>query len=157
MPRSEFSKPTKREALKRSTSTPEYRAWINMKSRCNTPSSSHYEEYGGRGIRVCIEWETSFPAFLAAMGARPTADHSLDRIDTNGNYEPGNCRWATRKEQQRNLRTNRIVVTQDRGEETLAEAAERSGAKYNTVLYRLKRGWSLQQALSLAPQRGRRP
>jgi len=135
---------------------PEYRAWINMKSRCYTSSSTHYEQYGGRGISVCERWINSYAAFLNDMGPRPTPNHSLDRICPNGNYEPDNCRWATRTEQQRNIRTNRMVSIFGVST-TLAEAAERAGKKQNTVLYRLKRGWSPEQALSLPSQRGRKP
>jgi hypothetical protein len=134
----------------------EYRAWINMRSRCYTPSSTGYELYGGRGISVCADWNTSFAAFLRDMGHRPSPQHSLDRIDTNGNYEPENCRWATHKTQSRNVRSNRIVLISGRGA-TLAEAVESSGLPYNTVLYRIRRGWSDEQALNLPRRQGRRP
>lgn len=84
----------------------EYRAWNNMRQRCNNVSLPGYEDYGGRGIHVCAEWDCSagFPAFLEYVGRRPSAEHSLDRIDVNGNYEPGNVRWATRSTQMRNRR-----------------------------------------------------
>lgn len=138
------------------TRIPEYRAWINMKSRCLTPSSTGFENYGGRGIKVCDRWVNSFDAFLGDVGHRPTNGHTLDRIDTDGDYEPGNVRWATRKEQSRNLRVNRLV-TIDGVTRTLAEACEMAGMTYNTVLYRLKRGWSLTDALHLPCQQGKRP
>lgn len=88
--------------------TTEYRAWCHMRNRCNNPANKSYRHYGGRGIKVCDRW-TSFENFLADMGRRPAA-HTLERDDVNGNYEPGNCRWATAKEQQNNRRNNRYVI-----------------------------------------------
>lgn len=84
--------------------TPEHHAWLAMRARCENPNLPAFAYYGGRGIRVCDRWNNSFEAFLADMGKRPSPTHSLDRIDTNGNYEPSNCRWATKTEQARNTR-----------------------------------------------------
>lgn len=85
----------------------EYQAWISLKNRCNNPRAHRYADYGGRGIRVHQDWLRSFPAFLAAVGPRPTPTHSLDRIGNDRGYEPGNCRWATPKEQANNTRRRR--------------------------------------------------
>ena len=136
--------------------TPEYRHWINMISRCENPNTPGFDHYGGRGIKVCRRWRSAFTVFYADMGPRPSPDHSLDRINVNGNYEPGNCRWATSSEQCRNTRVNKIVTIKGR-EVTLAEAAENAPVPYNTVLYRLKRGWRVEDAVSRPPQRGVRP
>jgi len=125
--------------------TQEYKAWTNMWSRCTTPSSTGFHNYGGRAIRVCERW-SDFNNFLTDMGMRPSPRHSIDRIDVNGNYEPTNCRWAEAKQQGRNRRQQHYVTIQNR-QMTLAEAVEQSGLKYNTVLYRLKRGWTISKAL----------
>jgi len=82
--------------------TPEYISWRAMLRRCSDPKHERFKHYGGRGIKVCERWRESYVAFLADMGRRPSPKHSIDRIDGDGDYEPSNCRWATRSEQERN-------------------------------------------------------
>ena len=87
--------------------TPEFVAWVMMKQRCYNPKVRGWKYYGGRGIKVCPEWRDDFRAFLAHIGPRPGPGWSVDRIDPDGNYEPGNVRWATALTQQRNRRDRR--------------------------------------------------
>lgn len=112
-----------------------------MRARCNNPKHEYYALYGGRGIRVCDRW-SDFVNFIADMGDRPGKGWSLDRYpDPNGNYEPGNVRWATIHDQQRNKRTNRILTFQG---ETMCEKdwATRLGIDHQTISARLINGWS---------------
>lgn len=141
-------------ATGRSTAThgmrnsPEYQAWIDMRRRCEHARRKSFPTYGGRGIKVCARWRQSFKSFLTDMGLRPSPKHSLDRYpDTNGDYEPTNCRWATAKQQTRNRRSNRIISYGGQNM-TLAEAGERFGIRRDTIAARLKRGWSIERALS---------
>jgi hypothetical protein len=101
----------KEKVIERSTThglykTEGYYSWYNMKQRCYNSNLKRYEDYGGRGIKICDRWLNSFENFLTDMGEKPTPQHSIDRIDVNGNYEPSNCRWATPKEQRINQRKN---------------------------------------------------
>lgn len=120
-----------------------HNTWMRMHDRCRNDRSGNY---GQRGIRVCARWQ-SFVAFYEDMGDPPSDAHSIDRIDVNGNYEPGNCRWATRKEQARNTRANTLL--RHRGEErTLAEWSELTGIKSTTICRRLASGWEIGRALT---------
>lgn len=92
------------------SSSSEYSIWNMMIQRCHNPKNQRYSYYGGRGIKVCDRWHDSFASFLADMGSRPSPLHSIDRWpDNNGDYEPGNCRWATKSQQARNTRFNRMT------------------------------------------------
>lgn len=118
--------------------TPEYNSWQRAKARCFLKSDRKYSDYGGRGITMCPEWTASFQAFIDYMGPRPK-DTSLDRINNNGNYEPGNCRWATRTEQVRNRRKT-IFLTHDGLTLSMPEWAERLGIKYDTLKAKRRKG-----------------
>jgi hypothetical protein len=117
-----------------------------MKQRCYDQSNKNYFNYGGRGIEICERWLHSFENFLADMGERPSPKHSIDRIDNNGNYEPGNCRWATDLEQANNTRKNRLL-TVDGETKTMAEFSKDNNLRIGTVHRRLKLGWSHEKAI----------
>lgn len=129
--------------------TPEYKVWSSMIQRCTNPRARGFENYGARGIRVCSEWSEAmgFQSFIASMGKRPTPHHSLDRKNNEGNYEPSNCRWATRVQQAMNKRTSCVLIV---GAESLSirEWAERTGLGKSTIKERLKRGWTPMRAIS---------
>jgi hypothetical protein len=131
--------------------TPEYKAWVNARSRCHNESSPAYPDYGGRGVTMCERWRGSFQAFLEDMGPRPGKAYSLDRHPNNdGNYEPGNCRWATRREQAQNRRSTKLLTLN--GETAcVGEWERRQGFSHHTINNRLKRGWSVEEAI-LAPK-----
>ena len=84
--------------------SPEYKAWSSMKTRCGNPNNNRWKYYGGRGISVCNEWVNNFSAFFDHIGPRPSPVHSIDRINNDGDYEPGNVKWSTPSEQARNRR-----------------------------------------------------
>jgi hypothetical protein len=119
---------------------PSYASWKNMRARCENPNAEGYEQYGGRGITFCERWR-DFDNFWIDMGKTWRPRLSLDRIDVNGNYEPGNVRWATSKTQARNRRNNHIIDTPD-GPMNIAEAAEKYGVKFHTIVARLRYGWT---------------
>ena len=127
--------------------TAEYAVWGHMRSRCNNPKHPAYVNYGGRGIRVCKRWET-FKNFFADMGARPTSDHTLERLNNDGDYKPSNCVWALPKEQSRNKRSNRWLT--HNGETLiLADWAKRIGTQPTTLWLRLEKGWSVADTLTV--------
>jgi hypothetical protein len=132
--------------------TPEYRVWAALIQRCRNSNDSAYQNYGERGIRVCDRWG-SFENFMADMGERPSPDHSIDRINNDGNYEPGNCRWATMAEQSRNTRVN-VLITHDGETLCVAEWAERYGIPQERLNGRLKSGWDFEKAVSTPPRQG---
>lgn len=124
----------------------EYYIWQQMKNRCTNPNAKYYEYYGGRGIKISDRWLNSFENFYADMGPKPTNQHSIDRIDNNGNYEPGNCRWGTKIEQMNN-RSNNIIVNYKNKEYTLAEISRTFNINYDLLRQRVNRGWSIIEAI----------
>jgi hypothetical protein len=132
-----------------------------MLARCLEPSNPAHAYYKGRGITVCDRWrfgddgKTGFECFLDDMGERPSLAHSLDRIDNNGSYEPGNVRWATKTEQANNRITNTIVELN--GERmTLAEACRRSGVPKDRARSRIRSGWPMDAIFAAGNFRGQR-
>lgn len=135
-------------------SIPEYWVWHSAKDRCHNPNDAKFKHYGGRGIQMCQEWRDSFTAFIANMGRRPKGKYTLDRIDNDGDYEPGNCRWATYAEQNRNNRRTRFLTFQ--GEtHCLSDWATKLGMCRATLDGRFRLGWSIEEAFT-APLHSRR-
>lgn len=127
--------------------TPEYRCWMAIKNRCLNPKSRVYKDYGGRGVRICKRW-LIFENFLADVGRRPTPKHTIDRFpNNNGNYQPGNVRWATRRQQIENRRST-IFVWYDGKKIPLMEACRILKLANNAVWMRIQRGQTPEEAIS---------
>ena len=126
--------------------TPEYRIWADILNRCRNKKRQAFKTYGGRGIYVCDRWH-KFENFISDMGLRPSINYSIDRIDVNGNYEPGNVQWGLKIDQNKNKTTNKRVIFQD---ELLiaSEVARKIGIKPCTLTKRLQYGFPLEKALS---------
>lgn len=118
-----------------------------MKQRCYNKNEKNYGGYGGRGIKVCDRWRDHFAMFIQDMGPRPSPQHSLDRIDVNGDYCPENCRWATQAEQQQNRRVN-ILLKFNGKVQCLAVWARELGIGEWALASRIRRGWSIERALT---------
>jgi hypothetical protein len=116
----------------------EYKTWMSMWTRCSNPKATGYESYGGRGIRVCKRWMT-FEQFYADMGPRPEGT-SLDRINTDGNYSPRNCRWATPADQARNRRNNHLFTAWGESH-IIPDWSSITGINSRTLWTRIRRGW----------------
>ena len=126
---------------------PEHIAWQRMRIRCYCKTSDNYAFYGGRGIQVCDKWRDSFEAFLADIGPKPSKTSSLDRIDSNGHYEPGNVRWAEKLVQANNTRSNRRLTFEDKTL-TIAEWSRVVGLSQSTIWRRLHLGWPVEETLT---------
>jgi hypothetical protein len=136
---------TKHGHAKRNRASPEYVCWAGMIVRCEDPKADRYARYGGRGITVCARWHT-FENFLADMGIKPSPEHSIERNNANGHYEPGNCRWATRTEQANNTARNRFIEHMGR-RQTVVQWARELGILDKTIYERLRKGWPMERVL----------
>lgn len=129
------------------TKTPEHDTWVNIRQRCENPKCLTYAKYGAKGISVCERWQ-SFENFLADMGKKPTPKHTIDRFPNNsGNYEPGNCRWATQAQQQVNRRNN-VFVSYNGETLVIPEWSRRTGVAIETIRQRIKKGWPLEKVFA---------
>lgn len=127
--------------------TPTYRCWLQMTRRCRDPKSDSYRNYGGRGITVCGRWYR-FVNFFEDLGERPTPQHTIGRIDNDGNYEPDNCRWETLFQQANNKRNNRRLTW--RGKTlTISQWAREQGVSRSLINGRIERGWVVERALTV--------
>jgi len=157
---------TKHGATRGSDWTPEYRSYVSMRTRCCNPRAKEWKNYGGRGIRICKRWlsgaggKSSFQCFLEDVGERPSRNHSLDRIDNNGDYKPGNVRWMTRGEQNENKRVpngygveqyERYKVSINGRMISFAAACRKFGVIPDTARKRIAHGWSIEEAVGAVP------
>lgn len=125
----------------------DYMVWQGMIARCENPKGNRWKSYGGKGVKVCERWRHSFPAFIEDMGPRPTPRHTIDRIDSSGNYEKSNCKWSTPKEQARHFAKNRMITAF--GEiHCVAEWAELKSLPYAGFRARILRGWDAEEAMT---------
>lgn len=134
--------------------SPEYKTWRSMLGRCHRKTDPGWKNYGGRGISVCERWRRSFQSFLADMGPRPSPAHSIDRINNDRGYGPGNCRWATQLQQQNNRRSTRLAMFRGR-RLSLSEIAREAGVPFQTLWRRVRRaGWEIERAISTPSRQG---
>jgi hypothetical protein len=128
--------------------SPEYYSWGAIKNRCLNKKNPAYCNYGGRGITMFTDWIDSFESFFSYVGNRPSSKHSIDRIENNGNYEPGNVKWSTKKEQANNRRSSQFFIFMNESK-TLSEWSETTGISYDVIRQRInKYGWSIEKALT---------
>jgi hypothetical protein len=132
-----------------------YRIWASLKKRIQNENNKNYKDYGGRGITICEEWESNFQAFNEwAISNGYTDNLTIDRIDNDKGYSPDNCRWITRKKQCNNKRNNSYITFRG-STKTLSEWAEEYGIQSSTILMRLRRGWSIEKALTTPPRKSK--
>lgn len=148
------TKQAKRAKYNGRSSTPEYKIWKGMISRCNCPTNSAYYKYGGRGIKVCDRWQgiNGFNSFITDMGARKHGE-SIDRINVDGDYEPANCRWVD-KDTQANNKRNTVRISAFGKTQSLQQWSNETGINRKTILWRIKNGWGINRALTEIHERG---
>jgi hypothetical protein len=146
---------TKHGHKRRDSMTAEYRTWLGMKRRCTDKRCKDYPNWGGRGIKVCDRWAFSFESFFADMGPRP-AEHTIDRINPNGNYEPGNCRWATLQQQgAEHKRSNVAVTVGELAFDNVSAACRHFGVGISAAHWRIQAG--IDPAIAVSNTRRMRP
>lgn len=153
-----IEKASERASTHRMSGSRIHNIWKGMKERCYNPNHEQYKDYGGRGILICDEWKDDFLLFYNwAINNDYQNNLTIDRIDNNGNYEPNNCKWSTRKEQGNNQRTNHLL-TYNNKTQTISQWADEVGLNNHTLQTRISRGWSIEDALFRAVQynKGRR-
>jgi hypothetical protein len=128
--------------------TPEYKTWAGMKKRCYDENNNTFINYGGKGVKMCERWLESFDNFLADMGRKPSPKHSIDRLDSSGDYSPENCRWATQQQQANNKSSNRVISYKGQSK-TIAQWSRVLNMKYAALYGRFERGWSVERALEV--------
>lgn len=144
---------TRKRAIEHGESgkTKEYTAWVQIKGRCFNEKNKAYKNYGGRGIGMYAEWIDSYDSFLAYIGRSPSAEHSIERINNNGNYEPGNIKWATPTEQANNKRNNRNIEYNGMVK-TLSQWCKILNIPYARTSFRIKANWELSEAFNCTKQ-----
>jgi len=134
-----------------------YMRWKSMMQRCNNPNASNYQYYGALGVEVCERWH-DFPSFLLDMGACQDSSLTLDRIENSLGYEPGNCRWVTQAEQNKNRPGHAVTLTYNGTTQSVAQWAAALGMKANNISMRLRLGWTVERALTTPTmKRGKQP
>lgn len=127
--------------------TPEYHAWSGAKARCYKPSTPRYRYYGGRGVKVCVQWLNDFAMFLSDMGPRPSSDHCLARLNNDGDYEPGNCHWSLLDYQKM---ARKVCYVDFHGEKViLSNLCQRYGISRILARSRIRRGWAVEDAVTI--------
>jgi hypothetical protein len=132
------------------SNTVEFSTWTDIKSRCYNKNLKHYSRYGGRGIKVCQRWLDSFENFYKDMGKRPSDNHSIERIDNDGDYSPNNCKWATLIEQANNKRTSHYITIKGKTK-TIAEWSKITGLSIAMIWYRIKAGYTKESLIDKKP------
>lgn len=131
-----------------SSKTPEYNTYITILSKCYNPKNKKYKDYGGRGIKMCDRWLEDPQNFLDDMGKRPSDKTSINRINNDGNYEPGNCEWANNTEQANNRRSNRLIMFNGKTQ-NLTQWSNELGISFNVLRNRLRKNWSVEEAFTI--------
>lgn len=146
-----YIKPAKHGCARKGKTKPIFNIWVSMWQRCSNPNNSAWKRYGGRGIKVCRRWEI-FQNFKADMGERPSSNHSIERVDNDGDYTPHNCRWGTKKEQANNRISNTIITAFGK-RKTIAQWSEITGLSVKSISGRRRSGWCDEAIVTTKPMK----